>query len=41
MDAEVKVPSAENTELSVVLSFGPGVDQNILIHASPAALNSA
>ena len=38
-NAEVKVPSAENPALSKVFSFKPGLDQNIVLHASPAARN--
>lgn len=35
VDAEIKVPFAENPELSKVLSF------SIALHASPTASNSA
>ena len=40
-EAEIKVPSAENPELSAVLSVKPGGGQNIVLHVSPAARNSA
>lgn len=40
-DSEIKAPSAENQELAKVHSFKPGVDQNIALHASPAAKNPA
>ena len=40
LDTEVKVPCAENPELSKVLSFKPGVGQSIASHASPAARHS-
>ena len=33
--------SAENSELSMVLSFEPAVGQNIALHASHAVKNSA
>ena len=36
-DAQIKVPSAENLELSCVLALKPGVGQNIAMHASPTA----
>ena len=38
-DAEMKVPSVENTELTHVLLLKPGVGQDIAIHASPTARN--
>ena len=34
-DAEIKVPSVENRELSLVLSSKPTAGQNITLHASP------
>ena len=36
-DAEIKVPSGENTELLNVLPFKPGVGQYIAIHATLTA----
>ena len=38
-DAEMKVPSVENTEMTHVLLLNPGVGQDIAIHASPTARN--
>ena len=38
MDAEIKVPSAENYGLAVVFSLKPGVGQNIAVLASPAVM---
>ena len=40
-DAEIKVPSAEDPELSKVLSFTPGLGQKIVLRASPTARNYA
>ena len=41
-DTEIRVPSAENPELSkVILSLKPGVGQNIALCASPTARISA
>ena len=41
-DAEIKIPSAENPELSEFLPLKPGVaDQNIAMHASHTARNSS
>ena len=37
MDAEIKVPSVENPELTNVLPVKPGVGQNIAMHAYPTA----
>ena len=37
VDAEIEVPFAENSELSMVLSFEPGEGQNIVLPALPAA----
>ena len=39
-DADIKTPSAENPELSEVLSFRPVVGEKIALHASPAARDS-
>ena len=39
-DAETRVCSAENPEVTNVRSFKPGVGQNIAAHASPTARNS-
>ena len=42
MDAEKKVPSAENPEPEKVISFiKPGVGQKIALHASPASRDCA
>ena len=38
-DAEIKVPSGENPELTNGLSLKPGVGQNIATHASLTAKN--
>ena len=38
-DAEIKVPSVENSELPKVLPLKPGVGQNIAMHASSTAMN--
>ena len=38
-DAEIKVPSVENPELTHVLPLKLGVGQNLSMHASPAARN--
>ena len=35
MDKQTKILSAENPQLCKVLSFKPGVGQNISLHASP------
>ena len=39
-DAEIKVSSVENSELSKVLPLKPRVGQTIVTHASPSAENS-
>ena len=42
MDAEIKVPFAVSLKLSKVLSFEPGVGQDIIAsHASPSARNQS
>ena len=40
-DAEIKVPSFENPEMTIfnVLSLNSRVGQNIALHASPTAMN--
>ena len=40
-DAEIRVPFAENPELSKVLCLEPGVGDNVALHALPAARNYA
>ena len=40
-DKKIRALSSENTQLSTVLSFKPGVGQNIALHALPAARNFA
>ena len=40
-DTHVSIPFAESPELSNVPSGKPGVGQNLALHASPAARNSA
>ena len=39
MDAEIKVPSAENPKLLNSLFLKPVVSQNVAFHASPTAGN--
>lgn len=41
VDAEIKIMSIENLELSQVLSFKVGVDHNVASHASSTARNFA
>ena len=38
-DAEIKIPSVENPELTNALPLKPGVCQNIAMHASPTTRN--
>ena len=38
-DAKIKVPSAQNQELTNVLLIDPGAGQNTALHASPTARN--
>ena len=40
-DAEINIPSAENTELSQILFPEPEESSNIVLHISPIARNSA
>ena len=40
-DAETKVPSNENPELSKVLCLNPNAAQNIALNALPTAMNLA
>ena len=37
----MNLPSAENPEISKILTVRPRVDQNIALHASPTVRNSA
>ena len=39
--AEIKVPSAENQELSNVFTSKPGVGQNIALHVPPTACRNS
>ena len=39
MDAETKVPSAENPGLSQIFSFKPDAGQNVALLAVPTAWN--
>ena len=41
VDAEIKIPSAENPKLSKAPSFQPGVGQNIALHALHADKTSS
>ena len=41
MNAEIKSTSGKSSELSKMLSFKPGVGQNIALCASPAVRNPA
>ena len=38
--ADTKIPSAENPQLSKVLSVKPAVGQNVALHALPTVKNS-
>ena len=41
MDVEIKIPLAEDPELSNVVSFRPDAGQNTTLHTSPAASDGA
>ena len=41
MESKIRVPTVKHPELSKILSYEPGVGQNIALQPSPAAQNSA